>query len=262
MSSGGIQLTSHPFLPSASHESVSSRVEIIYRRNKECTRSVKKKSGPAKGTKYAARRARSQDEHGRSSIKVGGGSGSGGRSSIGSGGNADIEPSRSDASGTIIAGSLRRSASSGGRRSPQSSSSSSPANAVAHGSGSIHAPSHGMHRSTLPPELSFMQSKSGLGGSDGGGGEGSVGGRSVSSDVGSASAMTAGSVGSIEGTGVRSTTAEDLARHHQQGIRGGGDSESQQLISNFPGVLQARGRERKYSSIIHAQRVQAKHTVS
>lgn len=35
----------------------------MIRRNKDCTRSVKKKSGPAKGTKYAARRARSKEDH-------------------------------------------------------------------------------------------------------------------------------------------------------------------------------------------------------
>ncbi|CAM9633101.1 unnamed protein product, partial [Ascophyllum nodosum] len=39
---------------------------LCTRRNKECTRSVKKKSGPAKGTKYAARRTRSHDEFRRS----------------------------------------------------------------------------------------------------------------------------------------------------------------------------------------------------
>lgn len=43
------------------------------RRNKECTRSAKKKSGPAKGTKYAARKPRSQDEHGLSQLPSAGG---------------------------------------------------------------------------------------------------------------------------------------------------------------------------------------------
>lgn len=42
-----------------------------HRRKKECTRSVKKRSGPAKGTKYAPRRPRSQDERASAPVRLG-----------------------------------------------------------------------------------------------------------------------------------------------------------------------------------------------
>ncbi|CAM9213357.1 unnamed protein product, partial [Choristocarpus tenellus] len=40
--------------------------QLCTRRNKKCTRSAKKKSGPAKGSKYATRRKRDMEEAGMS----------------------------------------------------------------------------------------------------------------------------------------------------------------------------------------------------
>ena len=184
----------------------------LCRRNKDCTRSVKKKSGPAKGTKYAARRARSQDEHGRSSTsttsssRAGIGLGLGGGCDSG-GGSGSIGGQSSLRRGFALEGAvLRRSASTGDRSSPPSSSSSSCAAMVSRDP--LHAPSHmggshliGSHSklSALPPELVF--SPTGRRGGDGGGsGEGDL----------------------DRGVGSPGRVADELAmRHHQHHGRGG-----------------------------------------
>lgn len=206
---------------------------------------MKKKSGPAKGTKYAARRARSQDEYGRSSASrgagvgvgmgMGGGAGAGsgslgGGGSLGAGGNFGSGGGPPPRRGLVLDGAmLRRSASTGDRSSPPSSSSSSCAVAIV-SRDLARAPSHGAHihhhRSALPPELGFSP----------------TGRRGDGSEEGGAEAEREGGVpGGGLGPPGRSVVVDGLAmRHQHHGSAGGEGAESQQQQQqlNFPDVLQ------------------------
>lgn len=209
---------------------------LSHRRNKDCTRSVKKKSGPAKGTKYAARRTRSQDEHGRSSH------GGGGATAARGGGSA-----------IAAMGALRRSASTGDRRSSAPSSSSSfSATAIPRVGGrptpgvGAHAEAHGGHGAPFaPPDLGFMPT--------GGAGAGGGGGEAAGVAAAAATAARGGAAAAAVEGGMRARgqAADELPMRHQQHGGGVGDSESQQLISNFPGVLQVSEPERERELLLY-----------
>ena len=209
------------------------------RRNKECTRSVKKKSGPAKGTKYAARRTRSHDEFRRSGHNDGSEAGS-----------------SSSSSRSALVG-MRRTASSGDSCVPfplgtidSSQIHGTPYRFVPHASPRVG------HRTSFPPgRLRFLPP-----------GEVGVGvRREVNRDGVAGAAASAGVVagGGIKdagddagvGVGFATRPGEEFSNQYHQlggggssggdgggvGGTGGNDTESQQLIRNFPGVLQVRG---------------------
>lgn len=216
------------------------------RRNKDCTRSFKKKSGPAKGTKYAARRTRSHEDPPPflSAQNAGEGGGAAAAAAAASAGPDDLPTllrgssssatmGGGDGGNAAAATAFRRSASAGESQDEEQQQSHHHRQQhyyLGAGVGRGMPPHHHLqqqqqqayrqhlhhqyHRSPFPQELGmFAGGAHAVGGDPDGGASGD----------------------------------EDLAmRSRQQGGAGGGggagagDSESQQLIRNFPGIMQVR----------------------
>lgn len=198
------------------------------RRNKNCTRSVKKKSGPAKGTKYAARRARPHEETQQPRGKQNdlSSSSSGNR---GGGGGGVVSPnvgrisgSGSGGGGSTVAGVLTHNTPGGLSSLALNSQQRRP------------TPSSAGGRSReLPPSSSAATCRGGLASP-------SRGSSAVITPLGYPQVVGPGAGGAgVENSGMGGELGIAIPQqHHSGGGVGGADIESQQLISTFPGVLQ------------------------